>query len=69
MTEVLEALGLPARVRRYPSSWGTMVIPRGPQHEGLLAVNWDGQGGQVQPAVAPLVQSAKPVEQSIEVTP
>jgi hypothetical protein len=46
-----------------------MVIPRGPQHEGLLAVNWDGQGGQVQPAVAPLVQSAKPVEQSIEVTP
>jgi hypothetical protein len=43
---VLEALGLPARVRRYPSSWGTMVIPRGAQHEGLLAVNWDGQGGR-----------------------
>jgi beta-galactosidase len=43
---VLEALGLPARVRRYPGSWGTMVIPRGAQHEGLLAVNWDGRGGR-----------------------
>jgi hypothetical protein len=42
---VLESLGLPAQVRRYPSSWGTMVIPRGQQHEAVLAVNWDGQGG------------------------
>jgi hypothetical protein len=22
-----------------------MAIPRGRRHEGLLAVNWDGQGG------------------------
>jgi beta-galactosidase len=43
---VLEALGLTDRVRRYSCSWGTMAIPRGRRHEGLLAVNWDGQGGR-----------------------
>jgi beta-galactosidase len=44
---LLDALGLTERVRRHPSTWGTMAIPRGTRHEGLLVVNWDGQGGSV----------------------
>ena len=43
---ILDAIGLPDTIRRYPCSWGTMAIPRGRGHEGLLAVNWDGQGGR-----------------------
>jgi beta-galactosidase GanA len=60
---VLDALGLTTQVRRHPCTWGSMVIPRGRDHQGLLAVNWDGQGGSfVLPWPAMDVRTQKPHE-------
>ena len=49
-------------IQRYPASWGSMAIPRGKNHQVLIAVNLDGKGGWVEiPRTGKDLASGKPI--------